>query len=51
MTKPVYTSAACQDLADILNYIARDKPNAALAWVEKIEAKCLRIDRPASRDG
>lgn len=43
MTKPFYTSAAQQDLADILNYIARDKPGAALAWVEKIEAKCLLL--------
>ena len=43
MTKPVYTSAAKQDLADILAYIARDKPQAAMAWVEKIEAKCLLI--------
>jgi len=43
MTKPFYTSAARDDLADILKYIARDKPDAAVAWVEKIEAKCLLI--------
>ena len=43
MTKPVYTSAARQDLADILAFIARDKPDAAMAWVDKIEAKCLLI--------
>jgi toxin ParE1/3/4 len=43
MSKPFYTSAAHQDLADILDYIARDKPTAALGWVEKIEAKCLLI--------
>lgn len=43
MTKPYYTSAAEQDLAEILMHIARDKPGAALAWVEKIEAKCLLI--------
>ncbi len=43
MTKPVYTSAARQDLADILASIARDKPDAGMAWVEKIEAKCLLI--------
>ena len=48
MTKPVYTFAARQDLADILAYIARDKPRAAVEWVEKIEAKCLRIaEQPA----
>jgi len=43
MTQPFYTPAAQQDLADILGYIAKDKPDAALAWVEKIEAKCLLI--------
>lgn len=43
MTKPFYTSAARQDLVDILTYIARDKPDAAITWVEKIEAKCLLI--------
>lgn len=43
MRKPRYTSAAQHDLAQIVTYIAKDKPNAALAWVEKIEAKCLLI--------
>ena len=43
MTKPLHTSAARQDLVDILQYIARDKPEAAVSWVEKIEAKCLLI--------
>jgi len=43
MTKPFYTPAAQQDLADILEFIAQDKLGAALAWVEKIEAKCLLI--------
>lgn len=43
MNKPFYTSAAQRDLRDILAYIARDKPNAALAWVERIETKCLLI--------
>ena len=43
MTKPFYTSAADQDLTDILNYIGADNPTAALAWVDKIEAKCLLI--------
>lgn len=43
MTKPIYSRAASQDLADIINYIAIDKPNAAVDWVEKIEAKCLLI--------
>ena len=43
MRKPKYTSAARQDLVDILTYISRDKPDAAIAWIEKIEAKCLLI--------
>jgi len=43
MSKPVYTLAARRDLADIAEYISRDKPEAALAWVDKIEAKCLVI--------
>ncbi len=43
MKSPLYTPAAQQDLVDILGYIARDKPDAAMAWVEKIEAKCLLI--------
>lgn len=30
-------------MVEILRYIARDKPNAAVTWVEKIEAKCLLI--------
>ena len=48
MTKPLYTSAASEDLTDILNLISRDKPAGALAWVDKIEAKCLWIaDNPS----
>lgn len=43
MKKPLYTTAAQQDLVDILRYISLDKPQAALAWVEKIEEKCLLI--------
>ena len=43
MKKPFYTTAAQQDLVDILRFISRDKPDAAVAWVEKIEDKCLLI--------
>jgi toxin ParE1/3/4 len=43
MSKPSYTTAAHADLASILEYVARDKPEAAMSWVEKIEAKCLLI--------
>lgn len=45
MSKPIYTQAAQQDLADIVEYILRDKPKAALAWLDKIEARCLLIAR------
>jgi len=40
-----YTSAARLDLATILDYIARDKPTAALKWVQRIEDRCLLISR------
>ncbi len=51
MRKPVYTSAALQDLADIVEYISRDKPEAAWAWADKIEAKCLLIaEQPSIGD-
>ena len=43
MKKPLYTTAAQQDLVDILRYISRDKPDAAVKWVEKIEDKCMLI--------
>ena len=43
MSKPVYTSAAHKDLVDIACFISKDKPGAALAWLEKIEAKCLLV--------
>jgi toxin ParE1/3/4 len=43
MKKPKYTTAAREDLVDIVRYISQDKPNAAVAWVEKIEEKCLLI--------
>ena len=43
MSRPYYTSAAEQDMAEIVAYIARDKPNAALDWIERIEKKCFLI--------
>ena len=48
MSKPIYTQAAQQDLADIVEYISRDKPEAAWAWLDKIEDKCLLIARQPS---
>jgi plasmid stabilization system protein ParE len=44
MIKPKYTSAARQDLVDILTYISRDKPGAAIAWIEKIEVDDIRLE-------
>ena len=43
MAKLVFAPAAQQDLSDIFDYIARDKPNAAANWVETIEQKCRLI--------
>jgi toxin ParE1/3/4 len=43
MKKPFYTSAAQHDLAEILAYIAKDRSGAAIAWVEKIERKCMLV--------
>ncbi|TWU45695.1 hypothetical protein Q31b_08710 [Novipirellula aureliae] len=43
MRKPFYTTSASEDLAGILAFIARDKPQAAVDWVAKIEAKCRAI--------
>ncbi len=39
----LYFGSSARPIAEILMYIAEDKPDAALAWVEKIEAKCLLI--------
>lgn len=43
MNKPYYTAAAIADLEDTLAFIAKDKPTAAVSWVDRIEAKCLQI--------
>ncbi len=43
MSKPFYTAAAIGDLEDILEFISRDKPGAAVSWVKKMEAKCIAI--------
>ena len=43
MAKLVFAPAAQQDLVDIFDYIARDKPNAAANWVDTIEDKCRLI--------
>ena len=43
MAKLVIAPSARQDLSDIFDYIARDKPIAAANWVETIEEKCKLI--------
>ena len=43
MAKVIMAPAAEQDLLDIFDYIARDKPVAAASWVETIEQKCRLI--------
>lgn len=39
----VIAPSARQDLSEIVDYIARDKPQAAVKWVERIEKKCELI--------
>jgi len=43
MATLIIAPSAQQDLSDIYDYIARDKPIAAGNWVEKIEEKCNLI--------
>jgi len=43
MAKLIISPTARQDLSDIFDYIARDKPIAAANWVAKIEQKCRVI--------
>ena len=43
MAKLIVAPSAQQDLPDIYDYIARDKPIASANWVEKIEEKCKLI--------
>jgi len=43
MAKLIIAPAAQQDLSDIFDYIARDKPIAAANWVDTIEQKCRLI--------
>ena len=43
MANLIIAPSARQDLSDIFDYIARDKPIAAANWVEIIEQKCKLI--------
>ena len=40
MAKVIWSPSALDDVDRIAEYIARDKPDAAYRWVEKIEATC-----------
>ena len=39
----IISPTARQDLSDVFDYIARDKPIAAANWIETIEQKCKLI--------
>ena len=41
--KLVWTRRARDDLIEIALYIARDKPGAALDWIERLEERARRI--------
>lgn len=43
MKKPRYSSAASQDLTQVMLHIAENNSTAALKWIDKIESKCLLI--------
>lgn len=43
MATLIVAPSAQQDLSDIYDYIARDKPIAAGNWAAKIEEKCMLI--------
>ena len=43
MPKFIVAPSAQQDLSDIFDYIARDKPFAAANWIDTIEEKCELI--------
>lgn len=40
MSEPVFSPAARQDLFDVLEHIARDKPGAAVSFVERLQKEC-----------
>jgi toxin ParE1/3/4 len=43
MNRPYFSPSARRDLLDILDYIARDKPRAALAYIERLEVECQAL--------
>lgn len=45
MSEPTFSPLAVADLEGILEYIARDKPTAAVAFVETVKDKCYTLAR------
>jgi plasmid stabilization system protein ParE len=45
MNDPLFSPLAVADLGDILEYIARDKPLAAVAFIEQLKNKCRTLAR------
>ena len=47
MAEVYYSTLAAEDICENAEYIAKDKPDAAYRWVERIEAACeLLADNP-----
>ena len=45
MAKPVYAPAAREDLQAIVEFIARDKPQAARRWLARLRETCRLLAR------
>jgi toxin ParE1/3/4 len=45
MARLIFSPLAEADLNDILDFIARDKPEAAIRWVHKIKSTCQLLVR------
>jgi toxin ParE1/3/4 len=43
MSRPYFSPSARRDLLEILEYIARDKPGAALRHVDRLEEACWKL--------
>ncbi len=43
MKRPFFSPSSREDLREILEYIARDNPGAALKHVERLEQTCLML--------
>jgi toxin ParE1/3/4 len=45
MNEPLFSPMAMEDLESILEYIARDKPSAAIRFLEMLKEKCNTLAR------